>query len=253
MTSTFSLSSALSRRPRLTISVVLVVTAVTLALGSPVSAARAAASATPAAATSDPIVFLHGWGSDGTGGRLTSLANKFKADGVPADRLFHFGYTTSQSNRTTAAELADFIRGTVLAQTGADRVDLVAHSMGSLSSRHCIKFVSGCAGMVDDWVSLGGPNHGTLLAVGCPLVYREDVACREMAPRSRFLRQLNAGDETPGRVSYTTVRSQADEQIWPRSSTSLDGADNHAVRGLGHDDLVSDAGVYRIVRSAVID
>lgn len=238
---------------RLALCAFLFATAVTLVQAAPASAAPAAASPARSAATSDPIVFLHGWGSDGSAARLTSMANKFKADGVPADRLFHFGYTTSQSNRTTAAELADFISGTVLARTGADRVDLVTHSMGGLSSRHCIKFVRGCAGMVDDWVSLGGPNHGTIIAVGCPVLYRDDVACREMAPLSRFLRQLNAGDETPGRVSYTTVRSRADEQIWPRSSTSLEGADNHAVRGLGHNDLISDVGVYQIVRSAVID
>ena len=113
--------------------------------------------------------------------------------------------------------------------------------MGSLNSRWYIKFLGGEA-KVDDWVSLGGPNHGTESANFC-----FSTSCVEMRVGSKFLSELNAGDETPGAVNYGTWWSPCDEIINPDSSVALTGATNtengvHVAQALTTDETVYKAG-----------
>ena len=125
------------------------------------------------------------------------MRSRFVASGFPSNRLFGFGYDTSQSNKTTATQFNAYL-DQVRAQTGSSVVDVVTHSMGALGTRWCLR--SSCNGKVDDWVSLGGANHGTLVSL-CFW----SAGCREMFYNSDFVQALNAGDETPGRP--TTPRS----------------------------------------------
>ncbi len=79
----------------------------------------------------------------------------------------------------------------------------------------------GGAGKVDDLVGLAPSNHGTTnpaaIAAGatfCP-------ACEQQTAGSAFLTQLNAGDETPGAVSYTQIETRYDEVVTPYTSAFL--------------------------------
>lgn len=204
----------------------------------------APAAAVPAApAPPDPVVFVHGWNSDG--GAWNTMAGRLRADGWPADRLHQWTYPTSQSNTTTATQLASVI-DRVLASTGAAKVDVVTHSMGGLSSRHYLKNLGG-ATKVDAWVSLAGPNHGTETARFCG-----GVSCTEMRPGSAFLRALNAGDETPGSTRYATWWSSCDAIINPAGSVALTGAVNTRTPCLLHTAFTDDAGVYRRVKDHIV-
>lgn len=62
-------------------------------------------------------------------------------------------------------------------------MDVVAHSMGSLSSRYYLKNPGGTA-RVDEWVSIGGPNHGTYTAAGCSLLVSSTRACATSCARA---------------------------------------------------------------------
>jgi triacylglycerol lipase len=191
----------------------------------------------------DPIVFVHGW--TGSSSSFATMMDRFRADGYTDDELFAWDYNWSQSNKTTAGQLEAYI-DSVLAITGAARVDVITHSMGGLSSRWCIKY-DGCEGKVDAWVSLGGPNHGTNTAYGC-----FTTSCVEMRPGSRFLRDLNRGDETPGELTrWTTWWSACDTVIDPSESTILDGAANTRTACISHSALLTDATVYGQVRDLV--
>jgi triacylglycerol lipase len=193
----------------------------------------------------DPILFVHGWNSSGS--TWDTMVSRFLADGYTADELVAFSYNTSQSNRITAQEVSDQVDA-LLAATGATEVDIIAHSMGSLSSRHYVKFLGGDSGPVDTWVSLGGPNHGTDTAYFC-----FSTACSEMRPGSDFLDELNAGDESPGKiVRYATWWSPCDTVINPDSSVAVQGATNTQTACIGHSDLHQDATVYGQV-AAFID
>ncbi len=198
---------------------------------------------TATASANDPIIFVHGWAS--TGSVWNTFIARFRADGWTTAELNNWSYNTSQSNVTTANQLATRV-DQVRRATGAAKVDLVTHSMGGLSSRYYIKNLGGTS-TVDDWVSLGGPNHGTDTANACSF----QTSCREMSQRSAFLTALNSGDETPGTVNYGTWWSPCDEIINPDSSVALSGATNTQTACISHNNLHEDATVYGQVRNFV--
>lgn len=193
-----------------------------------------------AAPERNPVVFVHGW--IGADWNWTLYQSWFSDDGW--NQLYAWQYDWSQSNVDTAYQLRDKVNA-VLAETGADQVDLVTHSMGGLSSRYYIKFLGGMW-QVDDWVSIAGPNHGTNAAYGC-----WTTSCYEMRYESDFLTKLNAGDETPGWVEYGTFRSWCDEIVNPDSSTIVDGAYNTTIGCWEHAAILADYGTYEEVRDFI--
>jgi triacylglycerol lipase len=198
------------------------------------------------ASAHDPIIFVHGWNSSGS--TWNTMIARFRADGWTTAELNNWSYNTRQSNATTASELATRVNQ-VRAATGAAKVDLISHSMGGLSTRYYTKNLGGAAN-VDDFVSLGGPNHGTDTATLCA-IFLGQTSCREMQPRSAFLTALNSGDETPGAPNYGTWWSPCDEVINPDSSVLLTGATNTQTACMSHSSLHEDATVYGQVRDFV--
>lgn len=213
-----------------------------------VTAGLGGATAPPAAAAGDhdPILFVHGFG--GNGDRWSTMVDRFEADGWSPDRLFTISYDSTKSNADIALDVRDAVDD-IRASTGAAEVDIVAMSMGGLNTRHYMKFLGGAA-VVDDYVSLAGPNHGTttasLLCLG-----GGNATCNEMKPGSAFLTTLNSGDETPGEATYGTFWSPCDSMINPDSSVSLAGAANTRVGCISHADFLTDPGVYGLVRHFV--
>ncbi|MCW2946685.1 MAG: lipase, partial [Actinoallomurus sp.] len=92
------------------------------------------------AATRIPVVFVHGYG--GNASNWTTAESIFEAGGYSSSQLFAYQYDTTQSNKTSAAELKSYITN-VLVQTGASQVDIVNHSMGGLVSDWYIKELGG--------------------------------------------------------------------------------------------------------------
>jgi triacylglycerol lipase len=185
---------------------------------------------------------VHGW--HGTTSSFGTMVSRFQKDGWTSAELYNWDYNSDQSNATTAQQLAARV-DSVLAATGATRVDIVTHSMGALSSRYYARNLGGDA-RIDAWVSLGDPNHGTTTAGAC-----FTTSCVEMRPSSTFLNALNSGDETPGAPRYATWSSPCDEVINPHGSVALSGATNTTTACDTHSGLLSDATVYAQVRDWV--
>jgi triacylglycerol lipase len=102
------------------------------------------------------------------------------------------------------------------------KVNILGHSQGPLEPRWAIKWWPSLQSEVDHLVMMAAPNHGTVVAdasIGAAAGY-------QMKPGSKFLDALNAGDETPGPVSYTSLYSATDELVQPASTAVLNGADN---------------------------
>jgi triacylglycerol lipase len=170
--------------------------------------------------------------------------SRFKADGWTNAELVNWSYNFRQSNATTAAQIEQKV-DSMLRATGATKVDIITHSMGTLSARYYVRNLTG-DGKVDALVSLGGANHGTTTASLC-----FDTSCIEMRPNSTFLTNLNSPDETPGTPRYATWWSDCDEVINPHSSVLLVGATNTQTACISHSQLHEDAGVYQQVRDMV--
>jgi triacylglycerol lipase len=213
-----------------------------LRLAAAIAAATFAFVLPAAASAHDPILFVHGWNGDTS--TWTTMISRFQADGWTTSELNNWSYNWHQSNATTASDISTKVNS-ILAATGAAKVDIISHSMGGLSSRYYIRNLGGDQ-KVDDWVSLGGPNHGTDTANFC-----FDPSCVEMRQGSSFLKALNQGDETPGAVNYGTWWSPCDEVVNPDSSVLLSGATNTQTPCLEHTQLHEDAGVYGQVRDFV--
>lgn len=191
----------------------------------------------------DPILFVHGY--TGSASNWNTMRERFIDAGYSSDLLYAFTFDNpndagSGSNADNAEEVLEWIIY-ILSLTGASEVDIVAHSMGGLSTRYYIKFLGG-AQYVDDYVSLGTPQHGTRRSF-----------YGDMRIGSSFLNQLNSGDETPSGVEWTTVRSTADTLVVPTDTAMLDGANNILITGVGHLDMPGSDICFSIALTAVSD
>ena len=197
-----------------------------------------------AATAKRPILFVHGWNSSAS--TWDTMVSNFKKNGYTDAELHRWSYDTSQSNALTADEVARRVDD-IRAASGWDRIDVIAHSMGSLSSRYYLKNLGGDT-KVDDWVSLGGPNHGTDTANLCG-----QTSCIEMRIGSDFLAALNSGDESPGTPSYSTWWSPCDTVINPDSSVSVAGATNTKTACISHSARTTASKVFSAVKTRVDD
>ena len=190
-----------------------------------------------------PILFVHGFNSSGS--IWTTMIGRFQKDGWRSSELVSFSYNTAASNATTAAIIAEKVES-IRTATGASKVAIVGHSMGTLSARYYTRNLGGDLN-VSAVVSLAGANHGTNTAIFCL-----QTSCREMVPGSAFLNALNADDETWGAPRYAAWWSPCDEVINPRDSALLfGGALNTETACLKHSQLYQDATVYAQVRDWV--
>ena len=187
----------------------------------------------------DPVVFVHGFQSSAS--IWTTMTDRFKTDGWTDTPLVTWTYDSNQSN-TAIAQILQTKIDSLLTATGAAKVDIIAHSMGGLSSRYYAKSLAGSE-KIDAFVALATPNHGTTVANFCSL-----PSCVEMRPGSGFLTALNAGDETPGSPRYATWWTPCDQVTTPPESVLLDGATNTQTSCLQHSDLYTDVAVYQQVR-----
>jgi triacylglycerol lipase len=186
------------------------------------------------AAQPDPVLLVHGFRGDPS--TWADMIARFAAKGRTAVAID----LSSEDNVVNAAAIRDLI-----AAKGWSRVDLVAQSMGGLSARQFVKFLTSSA-VVDSYVSLGTPQYGIYAACLLPTSYGG-----QMCPLSSFLRNLNSGDDTPGTTYWTTIYSTGDE-IVPNSSSRLDGGACFVqVSGVRHNDMDNDAGIFNRVLDGV--
>ncbi|HML13772.1 MAG TPA: alpha/beta fold hydrolase [Xanthobacteraceae bacterium] len=110
------------------------------------------------------------------------------------------------------------------AETGAERVVLIGHSMGGLVARAYLRRHG--SAHVDRLVTLGSPHHGSRIAW---LVHGRNA--REMRPNSAWLGALNAHEPA---VPVLSIWSPHDEFVVPPDSARLAGAREIVVPSLGH-------------------
>ncbi|MBI5510511.1 MAG: hypothetical protein HY903_17275 [Deltaproteobacteria bacterium] len=177
----------------------------------------------------DPVVFVHG--SGGSADNFAIMIDRLVASGWPRDRLFASTFESPKwgCNVDNAATIAAEV-GNVLAATGARRVDIVAHSMGSVSSRYYMKNLGGAA-KVGTYVTMGGMHHG----LASPCLSPSGFVCTwdELCETGDFIAALNQPPVTPGPALWVSMYGGADSTV-PNESSQLDGAENVLFPGVEH-------------------
>jgi hypothetical protein len=128
-----------------------------------------------------------------------------------------------------SAEYVVYAIHTIYARTG-HKVGMVGHSQGGLMPRWAIKWWPSVQAEVADFVMLASPNHGVGYAAGAgQSPFPLPAAFFQFDPNSHFIAALNAGDETPGAVDFSSIYSTLhDEAVQP------DGPDPTAGLDWGH-------------------
>ena len=197
----------------------------------------------PTAKHPRPVVLVHGtFGNQSTNWQTYAplLANKgycvfaltYGVDptGVPLSEKFG-GMTRMQDS---AEELKKFV-GKVRRATGAEKVDLVGHSQGTLMPNYYVKFLGG-AKFVKRYVSLAPLWHGTQVSepakILAPVFGADDestplcVACGQFNSGSRFMEKMRKGGVAVDGVTYTNIMTEYDELVVPYSSGRQKGMRN---------------------------
>ena len=177
-----------------------------------------------------PVLLVHGTGSTAAESWAHSFAKTLPGAGhdvctidLPARAL---------GDIQVAAEYVVVAIEDVAGRAGR-RIDVVTHSQGGLEPRWALKWFPSTQTLVDDYVSLSATHHGSADAAGVCSVGSCAPAVWQQVPGSRFLKALNAGDETPGDVSYTSIYSLTDEvvpELPPPSTSIIAGGRNIAVQ-----------------------
>ncbi|MFB7877511.1 esterase/lipase family protein [Nocardia sp. NPDC056064] len=208
----------------------------------------------PSAEHPNPVVLLHGTGGAAQtnwGVYAPLLAN----EGYCVFSLTYGAYPVPwpisaiggmRPIEQSAAEVAAFV-ARVLASTGAERVDFVAHSQGNIVGNYYIKRLGGGA-HVDKFAAIAPPWLGTNAAgAGDIAAFSRALgtgpafdavagslcqACGQMLTGSPFMTALNADGVYDPRVTYTNVVTVLDELVVPHTSGLVPGpnATSHVVQ-----------------------
>lgn len=177
-----------------------------------------------------PVILVHGINGDPS--NFDVMAQRMIADGWPEDYIVRFkaadaGWGCNVDNAAAIDALVD----QTLARTCQGRVDIVAHSMGTLSSRYYIKNLGGTE-KVNTYVTLGGMHHGLLSPCFAP-GFLGVCVWQELCQSGAFITALNADPSTPGELHWVSIYGTADETVSNQSS-HLDGAENIVIEGAEH-------------------
>lgn len=166
-----------------------------------------------------PVLLLHGYVCNR--GFMLPLRRYLRAHGVGA--YSHNLEPVYADIDSYADGLARRI-GDICAATGADKLVILAHSMGGLVARAYLRKHG--VRRVAKLITLGTPHHGTALGrLGA------GANGRQMVPGNDWLKRLNEAEPA---VSTVSVFSYQDNIVSPQDSAVLQGAKIVGLSGMGH-------------------
>jgi hypothetical protein len=188
----------------------------------------------PTNATTAPVMFVTGTGASGDEGYLIGQ-DAFKAAGHPVCYVNFPDFTTADIQVSAQYLVNGIRREFALAHR---KVAVIGISQGGLLPRFALTYWPDLQRKVSDVLAAAGTQHGTTVGAGsCSAANPCAPANWQQAAGSKLLRALNSQpDETPGNVSYTTVRSLTDETVQPQGgkhpTSALDGASNILIQSV---------------------
>lgn len=181
----------------------------------------------PTDATTTPIMLVTGTGATGDQAYLIGQG-AFEAYGHPVCYMNYPDYTTADIQISVQYLVYGLRREYAMA---GRKVAAFGISQGGLLPRFALTYWPDLRKKVSDVLAAAGTQHGSNVGEGCSAASPCTPAGWQQEAGSHLLDALNSQpDETPGDVSYTTVRSLTDETVQPQGgkhpTSALEGASN---------------------------
>lgn len=150
-----------------------------------------------------------------------------------------------------SADLAAVV-ARVKAESGQEKIDILAECTGGLIARHYIQSLGG-EKHVSRLVTFVSPQNGIAKAPLAAALVRWP-ALYDLSPGSRFLNEVNS-KSMPKEVPFTSIYTCGDEYIRPYQTSIVPGATNIGLcdRFVGHFQTLYDPKVYPIMHAALVN
>lgn len=169
-----------------------------------------------AATVKTPVIFVHGLG--GSAYNFIPMKNYLKTQGWADDELIAVELPSKTGNQLLNATTISIAVNKAIKDSGHDKVNIVAHSMGGANSLYYILY-NGGQSKIEKLVTLGGAN-------------------------------LLTTSNSPSGIDVTSIYSSMDTIVNPYLS-NLNGAKNIQISGVGHIGLLSNSNVNNLIKTAL--
>ena len=191
-----------------------------------------------------PIVFVHG--GSGSGAQYESQAMRFASNGYPASWVRVHEYDSSFSINTQAQVLAglDVLVADLLAETGADQIDLLGHSLGTTLMQAYLNSSAERASKVAHYINIDGaqaaaPPGGvpTLAIWGMGNPARQIVGAENIYfPTQTHVQVATSAESFAAQYEFFNDAAPATTDILPEPRVQLAGRAVIFPQNLGVDD-----------------
>jgi hypothetical protein len=202
--------------------------------------------------TKEPVIFIHG-NSDSAAGWKNSIEH-FGKEGYKPSEMYAMSWGPANplkaSEQHHSAKYLGEVRAFIEAvkkYTGAEKVDVIGHSMGVTLARKAIQGGDGfdpyarknynlgeaMTGSVDTFVGIAGANHGLAAAMMTGDLVPTTNKTSGLHPQSEILKDLNKVDHDEGSHVFS-IWSHADEVVGvglAGFTSPIEGQDGQKVYG----------------------
>lgn len=192
-----------------------------------------------------PVLLIHGYGCNS--GYWHPMSK-----GLAKARIIHYAIDLEPVLHDIDGYVSLIHRAveTVCAETGQEKIVIVAHSMGGLAARAYLRDHG--ARHIAKVITLGTPHQGTGLAnfgAGPNSKQMRWTGNARTGTPSEWLRKLAESETESMRALFVSIYSHHDNIVSPQTSSHLAGAVNIEFNGIGHVAL----GFHPAIQKCVID